>query len=144
MQDLKKRFWKQQTRLIIVVMAGAVGSTTFGSWLTSGHLDPSARAQAVLTSAAMSAVVASLLLAYTLRQTMRYLRLHLRVRHHPGVMDPGRQKAAIFILRLILAGPVLREQHMSAKPRVSDLAPPLCQISFNSQALSQKTPKFLP
>ncbi|MEH6411327.1 MAG: GGDEF domain-containing protein [Hyphomonas sp.] len=87
MQDLKKRFWKQQTRLIIVVMAGAVGSTTFGSWLTSGHLDPSARAQAVFTSAAMSAVVASLLLAYTLRQTMQYLRLHLRVRHMANCDD---------------------------------------------------------
>lgn len=87
MQDIKKRFWKQQTRLILVVMIGAVGSTTFGSWLTSGHLDPSARAQAVLTSAAMSAVVASLLLAYTLRQTIRYLRLHLRVRHMANCDD---------------------------------------------------------
>ncbi|MFH1516319.1 MAG: GGDEF domain-containing protein [Pseudomonadota bacterium] len=87
MQDIKKRFWIQQTRLILVVMAGAVSSTTFGSWLTSGHLDPSARAQAVLTSAAMSAVVASLLLAYTLRQTMRYLRLHLRVRHMANCDD---------------------------------------------------------
>ena len=87
MQDLKKRFWKQQTRLILVVMAGAVGSTAFGSWLTSGHLEPSARAQAIFTSAAMSAVVASLLLAYTLRQTMRYLRLHLKVRHMANCDD---------------------------------------------------------
>lgn len=87
MQDIKKRFWIQQTRLILVVMAGAVSSTTFGSWLTSGHLDPFARAQAVFTSAVMAALVASLLLAYTLRQTMRYLRLHLRVRHMANCDD---------------------------------------------------------
>ena len=67
MQDIKKRFWKQQIRLIIIVLAGAIGSTMLGAWLTSAHLDPAARAQTVFTSALMSAIVASLLLAYTRR-----------------------------------------------------------------------------
>ncbi|MEQ9437098.1 GGDEF domain-containing protein [Hyphomonas sp.] len=87
MQDIKKRFWKQQIRLIIIVLAGAIGSTMLGAWLTSAHLDPAARVQTVFTSALMSAIVASLLLAYTLRQTMRYLRLHLKVRHMANCDD---------------------------------------------------------
>jgi len=69
--------------------------------------------------------------------------IHLDVCHHPGVMDPGRQKAAIFILRLILAGTVVREQHMSAKSQFSDLTAHLRQIPVTPQALNQKTTYFL-
>jgi hypothetical protein len=59
-------------------------------------------------------------------------------------MDPGRQEAAILVLRLILAGAVLAEQRMSAKPQVSDLAPAVCQIPLNRRQINQKTLSFLP
>tara|TARA_R110001606_G_scaffold25457_1_gene82805 strand:- start:140 stop:907 length:768 start_codon:yes stop_codon:yes gene_type:complete len=76
--SIRQIFWAQQIRFVVLGMLGALITSALAAWLSTADLDLHGRLHALVLSVVLTGTVAASLLTYSVRQNVRYLRLHLQ------------------------------------------------------------------
>lgn len=76
--SIRQIFWAQQIRFVVLGMLGALITAALAAWFTTADLNLHGRLHALFLSVVLTGTVAASLLTYSVRQNVRYLRLHLQ------------------------------------------------------------------
>lgn len=76
--SIRHIFWVQQIRFVVLGMLGALVASALAAWFTTADLTLHARMHTLIVSVVLTCTVAACLLGYSIRQNVRYLRLHLQ------------------------------------------------------------------
>ena len=76
--SIRQRFWSQQIRFVVLGMLGALVASALAAWFTTADLTLHGRLHTLVVSVVLTCTVAACLLSYSVRQNVRYLRLHLQ------------------------------------------------------------------
>jgi diguanylate cyclase (GGDEF)-like protein len=76
--SIRQIFWAQQIRFVVLGMLGALVASALAAWFTTADLTLHGRVHTLVVSVVLTCTVAACLLGYSVRQNVRYLRLHLQ------------------------------------------------------------------